>query len=166
MSGHRWAIPISANYSWFESIVDRQNPVDIVFMVDTVDAQPNQYAIVSSHLDDLDDIDAASGRAVALISLLDGAMYLQNGNYAGMYPREIIDLQAPGKALSEQMHRLVRRARAGRLDASPSQTSQPIPLFQLIARGDPPRGDDVRPLPAIAPERGGLAVRARHRHLP
>ncbi len=30
------------------------------------------------------------------------------------------------------------------------ETAQPISLFQLVARGDPPRGDDVRVLPAVA----------------
>lgn len=37
--------------------------------------------------------------------------------------------------------------RAGRGDASSSQASQPVPLRQLVARGDPPGGDDVRPFP-------------------
>ncbi|WP_292684698.1 histidine kinase dimerization/phospho-acceptor domain-containing protein [Novosphingobium sp.] len=50
--------------------------------------------------------------------------------------------------------------------APPSQTRQSVPVFPLIARGDPPRGNDVCPFPAVAAERRGPAVRARHRHLP
>lgn len=37
--------------------------------------------------------------------------------------------------------------------ASPSQASQPVPLFSVFARGDPSRGDDVCPLPVVAAER-------------
>ena len=63
-------------------------------------------------------------------------------------------------ALSEQIGlSLVARSIA-------SGDAQSLPLFQQLTRGDPPRGDDVRPLSAIAAERGGPAVRARHRHLP
>lgn len=140
MSGHRWAIPISANYSWFESFVERQNPVDIGFMVDTVDAQPNQYSIVSSHLDDLDDIDAAASRAVALISLLDGAMHLQDGNYAGMYPREIMDLQASGKRALEEGDAMTspfsQAQIAGKIPGGCGDLIRPLERWVFMARHD------------------------------
>ena len=43
-----------------------------------------------------------------------------------------------------------------------SQAAKPVPLFQFVARGDPPGGDDVRPLPAVAAERrDSMALRAR-----
>ena len=35
----KWAIQVAGNYSWFESLVDRHNGVDLGFMVDTYDAQ-------------------------------------------------------------------------------------------------------------------------------
>ena len=41
----------------------------------------------------------------------------------------------------------------GQGDAQTPQVSQPVPLFQLIARGDPPGGDDVCVFPAVAAER-------------
>ena len=37
--------------------------------------------------------------------------------------------------------------------ASPQKTSQPVPLFQFVARGHPPGGDDVRAVPAVVAER-------------
>ena len=45
---------------------------------------------------------------------------------------------------------IVRSSRVASADASPTQARQPVPLLQLVARGDPPGGDDVRPLPAVA----------------
>ena len=41
-----------------------------------------------------------------------------------------------------------------------------VPLFQLVARGDPLRGDDVCQIPAVAAERRRPAGRARDRYLP
>ena len=38
-------------------------------------------------------------------------------------------------------------------DAQSQTTAQPVSLFQLLARGDPPGGDDVRALPAKPAER-------------
>ncbi len=38
---------------------------------------------------------------------------------------------------------LVRGGRVRSADAPPAQTSQPVPLLQYVARGDPPGGDDV-----------------------
>lgn len=35
------------------------------------------------------------------------------------------------------------RVRVGRFDAPPQETSQPVPLFQLLTRGDPVGGADV-----------------------
>lgn len=52
---------------------------------------------------------------------------------------------------------------AGKGDAA---SCQPVPILQLLVGGDPPRGDDVRPLSAQLAERGRPAVRARDRHLP
>jgi hypothetical protein len=49
--------------------------------------------------------------------------------------------------------------------ASPAPTSQSVSLLQLLARGDPAGGAHVRSVPAVAAERRGSAVRARHRHL-
>lgn len=67
-------------------------------------------------------------------------------------------------ALSKQTHRLAAQQCWGRGgDASPSQAGQPVPLFQLLAGGDPLRDFDVRPLPAVATERRGSAPRARDR---
>ena len=57
------------------------------------------------------------------------------------------------------------QGRVGGRHASSAQASQPVPLLQLVVRGDPAGGDDVRALPALLTERGGPAVRARHRHL-
>lgn len=39
-----------------------------------------------------------------------------------------------------------------------SQARFPIPAIQLVARGHPPCGDDVRPLPAELAERRGPAL--------
>ena len=80
-------------------------------------------------------------------------------NRAGLTPRE--------GALSDQggSRRLVLIADANEPQIE-SQTSLPFPLFQLIARGDPAGGDDVREIPPFAAQRRGPAVRARHRHLP
>ena len=47
-----------------------------------------------------------------------------------------------------------------------SGDAQSLPLFQQLARGDPPHGDDVRPVSAVAAAGRGSALRARHRHLP
>lgn len=94
MTKHKWAIQIASNYSWFESMVDRHNAVDVGFLVDTYDAQPNQYAIVSHHLDDLGTPNEVIDRAMALISLLDGALFLQHGEYAGMHTAGLVDLDS------------------------------------------------------------------------
>ena len=45
------------------------------------------------------------------------------------------------------------------LDASSEQARQPVPLLQLLTRGDPPGGDDVRALSALPAQRGRPAVR-------
>ena len=47
-----------------------------------------------------------------------------------------------------------------------AQIDQSVSLFRQLAGGDPDGGDDVREVPAVAPECGGPAGRARHRHLP
>src|SRR5665811_1602034 len=47
-----------------------------------------------------------------------------------------------------------------------SGDAQSLPLFQQLARGDPPRGDDVYPLSAVAATGRGYSVRAGNRHLP
>ena len=47
-----------------------------------------------------------------------------------------------------------------------SGDAKSLPLFQQFARGDPPRGDDVRPLSAFAATGRGSLVRAGHRYLP
>src|SRR5665811_111468 len=47
-----------------------------------------------------------------------------------------------------------------------SGDAQSLPLFQQLARGDPPRGDDVYPLSTVAAAGGRFAVRTRHRYLP
>lgn len=39
--GHKRARQVAGDYSWLESLVDRHNGVDLGFMVDTYDAQPN-----------------------------------------------------------------------------------------------------------------------------
>ena len=47
-----------------------------------------------------------------------------------------------------------------------SQAAQPVQVFQLVTRGDPPGGDDVRAVPAVTEERRGSAVQARNRPVP
>ena len=47
-----------------------------------------------------------------------------------------------------------------------SCAAEPVPLFQLVTGGNPPRRDDVRQIPAVATERRGSAGRARDRSLP
>ena len=42
----------------------------------------------------------------------------------------------------------------------------PFRYFKHVARGDPPGGDDVCPVSAVATERRGSAPRARHRSEP
>ena len=56
-----------------------------------------------------------------------------------------------------------RREHGGvmRWDASPSQTSQPVPIFPFLTRSDPFGGDVVRAFSAEPAERRGLAFRAR-----
>jgi hypothetical protein len=44
-------------------------------------------------------------------------------------------------------------------------STEPVPPFQLVAKGDPPRGHNVRPISVIAAQRRGPAFRARHRRL-
>ena len=44
--------------------------------------------------------------------------------------------------------------------------AEPVPLLQLITRGDPPCGDDVREIPSLAAQRRGCPRRARDRHPP
>ena len=61
-------------------------------MVDTYDAQPNQYAIVSHHLDELAEERDVIDRGTALVSLLDGALYLQQGHYAGIHTIDLVHL--------------------------------------------------------------------------
>jgi hypothetical protein len=61
---------------------------------------------------------------------------------------------------------IVRRGGVGRLHAPPKQARQPVSLLQLVTRGDPPRGNDVRAVSAVAAQRRRSAVRARYRHLP
>ena len=46
-----------------------------------------------------------------------------------------------------------------------SEAAQPVPLFQLLARGDPARGDDVRAVSAVAAERRRPTVRTWDRHM-
>ena len=46
------------------------------------------------------------------------------------------------------------------------KTSPSVPLIQLLIQRHPPSCDDVCAVPAQPAERRGLAVRARHRHLP
>jgi len=93
MNPRRWAIQVAGNYSWFESFVDRHDPIDVGFMVGTYDAQPNQYAIVSHHLDDLSDPVDVADRGASLISLLDGALYLQIDSYAGLHTSDLVELE-------------------------------------------------------------------------
>jgi hypothetical protein len=90
---HRWAIRVAPNYSWFESMVEHMNSVDIGFLTDTYDAQPNQYALLSHHLDELDDPQEVADRAAALKALLDGSLYIQRGDYAGLHTEALIDLR-------------------------------------------------------------------------
>ena len=42
--GHKWARQVAGRNSWLESLVARHNGVDLRFMVDTYDAQPNPVA--------------------------------------------------------------------------------------------------------------------------
>ena len=46
------------------------------------------------------------------------------------------------------------------------QDAQSVQVFSLIARSDPPRGDDVRPVSPVAAECRRLALRERDRSLP
>ena len=67
-------------------------------------------------------------------------------------------------ALSDQMHRVLSRVGA---DHAPSPRSRiAVPLFQLLAAGDPAGGADLREVPAVLEERGGPAVRARDQPVP
>jgi ABC-type multidrug transport system fused ATPase/permease subunit len=50
--------------------------------------------------------------------------------------------------------------------ALPDDPAIPFPLLQDQLGGHPPGGDDVHPVPAVAPQRRGSAARARHRRLP
>lgn len=47
-----------------------------------------------------------------------------------------------------------------------SQATLSLPLFQLVARGHPPRGDNVCPVSLVVEERRRPAVQSGHRHLP
>ena len=58
--------------------------------------------------------------------------------------------------LSEQS----RRAGWTLINWRNEQVSQPVPVFQFVARGHSSRGDDVRPVPAVAAQCGGPSVRA------
>lgn len=140
MLKHRWAIQVASNYSWFESMVNRHNPVDIGFLVDTYDAQPNQYAIVSHHLDDLDDPNEVIDRATALVSLLDGALFLQHGEFAGMRTSNLVDLDtehrslfADGSVLTDPFS---AKWSAAAIPASYGQLHRPTERMLFMARSD------------------------------
>ncbi|MEG3181289.1 DDE-type integrase/transposase/recombinase [Sphingomonas sp. LT1P40] len=78
----------------------------------------------------------------------------------------LAEWQSLARALSDQ--RGTSRETLLTVGDEPEVTSEaalPVPLFQLVAGGDPPCGDDVREVSAVAAERRGPAVRARHRHL-
>lgn len=91
-NNHRWCVQFVTTYSWFESFADHHNPVDIAFSGETYDAQPTQYTMMSHHLDELDNPIDVKNRATALLALLDGAFYLQDGNFGGFKTEQIIDL--------------------------------------------------------------------------
>ena len=59
-----------------------------------------------------------------------------------------------------------KETRVGGSHASSSQARFAFPLLQLLARGDPPGGADVREVPFELEERLGPAPRAWHRHRP
>ena len=59
--------------------------------------------------------------------------------------------------------KLLQVVAAGPLNAAIHRLAFPL---QQLARGDPPRGDDVYPLSAVAATGRGYSVRAGHRHLP
>ena len=61
------------------------------------------------------------------------------------------------------MQGLVKSADAPSLRCLAAFAVSPL---QLVARGDPAGGVDVRALSAVAAERRGSAVRTRDRHLP
>lgn len=68
------------------------------------------------------------------------------------------------RVLSNQTPRWSKgKIKVGRVDASPSPTSQPVPVFQFLARGDPAGGDDVCEVSLEPAERGGSAVQTRDR---
>ncbi|KKW89402.1 hypothetical protein [Sphingobium chungbukense] len=90
---HRWAIQVLTSYSWIEDLAETHNPVDVGFLTDTYDAQPNQYGLVSHHWDELNDHQAVADRAAALIALFDGTIYLQKGHFGGLKTGNIIDLR-------------------------------------------------------------------------
>src|ERR1700722_740098 len=48
---------------------------------------------------------------------------------------------------------------ARKVGGSAGQAREPVPLLQLLARGDPPRRDDVHEVPPVPPQRGGPAGR-------
>jgi len=68
--------------------------------------------------------------------------------------------------LSAQSHRALTGRQLDRRHDQAAEARQPVPLVRLLARGDPAGGDDVRPLPAVAAQRRGSALRAGNRHLP
>ena len=145
---HKWAVQVASNYSWFESLVDRHNPIDVGFLVDTYDAQPNQYAIVSHHLDDLTDEREVIDRATSLISLLDGALYLQQGHYAGMHTNDLVDLDterrsvfADGSVLADPFS---TKWSVARIPESYGQLRLPTERMLFMARTDDLTRDMLR----------------------
>ena len=70
------------------------------------------------------------------------------------------------RALTEQMHLMVTAGGQGGQMPRANETSQPVPLFQLVARYYPAGSDDVRPLSSELAQCGRPAGRARDLHLP
>jgi hypothetical protein len=107
---------------------------------------------------------------VRLDALLDRRERIE-AHQAGCYARGAEPMPPHGKAADlnardgsvRRNAPIVRRGGVGRLHAPPPQARQPVSLLQLVTRGDPPRGHDVRAVSAVAAQRGSVRLRCTDR---
>lgn len=75
----RWLFEINPAYSWFESFAHQFSSPDLHIIPDHEDDKPTVYSISSGHLDELDNEEQVWERAVALMAILNGVLFLSHG---------------------------------------------------------------------------------------
>lgn len=78
MWGLRWGFDL-IDVNWVHALSYELNSPDVVILRDEEDAMPPQHFFASPHLEDLTEPSLVASRAAALMTLFDGAMYLNKG---------------------------------------------------------------------------------------